>query len=214
MSLKLNCPMSLNLTGVDIAKKNPMRTEESDRPNPIFIFEDETTCNGLLPFVSTKLNIKCDTSFRQESWGSFKEYSESSSTSSITSFSMGFTAPDVTLGLSDPSGMASIEVTPVPNSVNYGNGNTDSTLDMEYFFNQEGGSVSRSSLKCDIYDVTVDIDNSELTLHNGFIDDIKKIDLAKSELQKKAVMQNFIYKYGTHYAKASKMGVGMEFETR
>ena len=127
---------------------------------------------------------------------------------------MGWTAPDVTLGLSDPSGVASIEMTPVPNSINVDSGNTDSSLDMEYFFNQEGGSVSRSSIACNIYDVTVNIDNPNLRLHSGFIADIKRIDLATTEAEKKAVMHSFIENYGTHYAKKSEMGIGMQFETR
>ena len=127
---------------------------------------------------------------------------------------MGYTGPDITASLSDPSGAASIEVTPVPNSVNVGMGDTDSTLDMEYFFNQEGGSVSRSRLACSIYDVTVNIENPNLKLHSGFIADIKRIDLAETEAEKKKIMKSFIHNYGTHYAKKSEMGVGMEFETR
>ena len=205
--------MSLNLTGVDIAKKNPF-VDESDRDHPIFIHRDPTSCNDLLAFISVKNTVKCTSTYEEKSWGSYKEYAESSSTSSISSFSMGFTAPDATLSVSDPSGIASVEVTPVPNSVNVGKGKTDSSLDLEHFFSQEGGSVSRSRFACDIYKVTYDIDNSKLTLHNGFIDDIKRIDQAETETEKKAVMQNFIDKYGTHYAKTSIMGVGMEFETR
>jgi len=73
------------------------------------------------------------------------------------------------------TGAASVEVTPVPNSINVGFGNTDSSLDLEKFFNQEGGSVSRSRIECDIYDVTVNIDNPHLKLTSGFINDIKKI---------------------------------------
>ena len=205
--------MFLNLTGVDIAKKNPF-ADDSHRPSPIFIYEDTTACNNLLPFVDTKRILQCSSSFEEVSWGSYKEYSEFSSTSSMKSFEMGYTAPDVTLSLSDPSGVASVEVTPVPNSVNVGNGNTDSNSDMAYFFNQEGGSVSRSRIACNIYDVTVNINNPNLKLHSGFIADIKRIDLAKTDAGKKAVMFSFIDNYGTHYAKKSEMGVGMEFETR
>ena len=204
--------MFLNLTGVDVAKKNPF-ADDSHRPFPIFIYEDTTSCNNLLPFVDTKRILKCSSSFEERSYGSYKEYSESSSSSSIKTMSVGYTAPEVTLGISDPSGTASIEVTPVPNSVNVGMGNTDSTAEMAYFFNQEGGSVSRSRITCNIYDVTVNIDNPNLKLHSGFIADIKRIDLA-THTEKKAVMQKFIDNYGTHYAKISEMGVGMEFETR
>ena len=202
--------MSLNLTGVDIAKKNPF-ADDSHRPFPIFVYEDITSCNNLIPFVDTERNVRCSTSFEEKSFESYKEYAQGSATSSIKSSSSGYEGPKVTAGLSE--GPASIEVTPVPNSVNVGNGNTDSSFDMEKFFNQEGGSVSRSRITCNIYDVTVNIDNPNLKLHSGFIADIKRIDLA-THTEKKAVMQKFIDNYGTHYAKISEMGVGMEFETR
>ena len=210
--------MSLNLTGVDIARKNPF-ADDSHRLTPIFEYEDNTSCDNcnqcnLIPFVETYGNINCDAKFEEQSFESYKEYVESSAISSSSSSSMGYTGPDVTLKLSDPSGIASIEVTPVPNSVNVGDGNTDSSSDMAKFFNEEEGSVSRSRIACNIYDVTVDIDNPNLKLHSGFISDVKKIDLAKTDTQKKTVMKDFIDKYGTHYAKKSKMGVGMEFETR
>ena len=203
--------MSLNLTGVDIARKNPF-ADDSHRLYPIFVYEDNTSCDNLIPFVHTNGNIDCTGKFEEESFGSYKEYAEASASSFSKSSSMGYTGPDVTLGLE--AGPASIEVTPVPNSVNVGDGNTDSSFGMEKFFNQEGGSVSRTRIACNIYDVTVDIYNPKLKLHNGFISNIKLIDLAKTDAQKETVMKSFIHNYGTHYAKKSKMGVGMEYETR
>ena len=207
--------MSLNLTGVDIARKNQF-ADNSHRLFSIFVYEDEdtTSCNRLLPFVETKSVITCSSSFVERSWGSYEEYSEELTTSSIKSSSMGFTGPDITASLSDPSGAASIEVTPVPNSINVGVDDEDSSLDIQTFFNQEGGSISRSRIQCEIYDVTVNIDNRHLKLHSGFIDDIKRIDLADGDADEETVMQSFIDKYGTHYAQKSIMGNGMEFETR
>ena len=205
--------MSLNLTGVDIARKNQF-ADDSHRPFPIFIYEDPTACDKLLPFVETKLIVGCSSSYEEKSWGSYEQYSEASTTSSTKSSGMGYTGPDITASLSDPSGVASVEVTPVPNSINVGFGNTDSSLDLEKFFNQEGGSVSRSRIECDIYDVTVNIDNPHLKLTSGFINDIKKIDKAEGDEDKRVVMKSFIHNYGTHYARKSIMGIGMEFETR
>ena len=105
-------------------------------------------------------------------------------------------------------------MTPVPDSFNIGNGDTDSSLDMERFFSEEGGSISKSSIACKVYVTSIDISNPSLTLHSGFINAIKTIDLAKSDSYKKVVMHSFIESYGTHYAKRSVMGVGTEFQTR
>ena len=86
-----------------------------------------------------------------------------------------FTGPEVTIEAEIPD-IASISMTPPPNSFNYGEGNSESNSDIEYFFGHEHGSISRSTIQCRIYNIIVNIDESTLSLHDSFIDAIKRID--------------------------------------
>ena len=108
----------------------------------------------------------------------------------------------------------SVTISPPPNSASYGNGDTESSTSLNEFYSKESGSISRSEARCSIYDVTIDIEDSSLKLHQGFIDSIKKIDLAQSTTDKKTVMKDFIDKFGTHFSKKTVMGIGTQFETR
>ena len=105
-------------------------------------------------------------------------------------------------------------VSPPPNSASYGNGDSESSSSLEEFFSKEGGSISRSKAQCSVYDVTIDLDDPSLTLHPGFIEAVRKIDLAVTDTEKKTTMKSFIDKFGTHYSAKSVMGIGTEFETR
>ena len=128
------------------------------------------------------------------------------------SWSMGYTGPEVSGTIGVPE--ASITISPPPNSASYGEGDSESSSSLEEFFSKEGGSISRSEARCSVFDVTIDIDDSNLRLHPGFIDAVKIIDLATTNSEKEAAMQSFISKFGTHYQSKSVMGIGTEFETR
>ena len=108
----------------------------------------------------------------------------------------------------------SVTISPPPNSASYGNGHSESSTSLNQFYSKESGSISRSEARCSIYDVTIDIEDSSLKLHQGFIDSIKIIDLAQSVTDKKTVMKHFIDKFGTHFSKKTVMGIGTQFETR
>ena len=128
------------------------------------------------------------------------------------SWSMGYTGPEVSGTIGYPG--ASITVSPPPNSASYGNGDSESSSSLEEFFTKEGGSISRSEARCSVFDVTIDIDDSNLRLHPGFIDAVKIVDLAATNSEKEAAMQSFVSKFGTHYQRKAVMGIGTEFETR
>ena len=128
------------------------------------------------------------------------------------SWSMGYTGPEVSGTIGVPE--ASITVSPPPNSASYGNGDSESSSSLEEFFAMEEGSISRSEAKCSVFDVTIDIDDTTLRLHPGFIDAVKIVDLAATNSEKEAAMQSFVSKFGTHYQSKSVMGIGTEFETR
>ena len=128
------------------------------------------------------------------------------------SWSMGYTGPEVSGTIGVPE--ASITVSPPPNSASYGNGDSESSSSLEEFFSKEGGSISRSEARCSVFDVTIDIDDSNLRLHPGFIDAVKIVDLSATNSEKEAAMQSFVSKFGTHYQSKSVMGIGTEFETR
>ena len=107
-----------------------------------------------------------------------------------------------------------IKISAPPNSASYKNGHSESSTSLNEFFSKEGGSISRSEARCSIYDVTIDIDDPSLKLHQGFIEAIKIIDLAQSKTEKETVMKDFIGKFGTHFSKKTVMGIGTQFETR
>ena len=134
----------------------------------------------------------------------------------MSSWSLSYTGPEVsgTVGVPIGPAEASITVSPPPNSASYGEEDSESSSSLEKFFSKEGGSISRSEAKCSVFDVTIDIDDPSLRLHDGFIEAVKIIDLATTKSEKKDAMIDFIKKFGTHFQKKSVMGIGYEFETR
>ena len=102
------CPIFLYLTGIDVAKKNPYTdNDESDRDHPIFVIEDTTSSDGLKDFVSSRLDLECESTFKEESWKSLKDYLTKSSTSTMVRFiytflnSLSFTSFILTTTLAD-----------------------------------------------------------------------------------------------------------------
>ena len=74
--------------------------------------------------------------------------------------------------------------------------------------------LTKGKAQCFVYDVVVDIEHPSLVLHSSFAEAIKKIDRAVSKAEAKESMKNLMDNFGTHYSKKTKMGVGLEFETR
>ena len=184
--------------------------------NPLFIFNDPVDCDGLLSFVHTARRLVCSADFESEAFDTLESYIYGSSKSSMSSWSLSYEGPEVsgTVGVPIGPAEASITVSPPPNTASYGEEDSESSSSLEKFFSKEGGSISRSEARCSVFDVTIDIDDSNLRLHPGFIDAVKIVDLAATNSEKEAAMQSFVSKFGTHYQSKSVMGVGTEFETR
>ena len=184
--------------------------------NPLFIFNDPVDCDGLLSFVHTARRLVCSAAFESEAFDTLESYIYGSSKSSMSSWSISYEGPEVsgTVGVPIGPAEASITVSPPPNSASYGEEDSESSSSLEKFFSKEGGSISRSEAKCSVFDVTIDIDDPSLRLHDGFIEAVKNIDLATTKSEKETAMKSFIDKFGTHFQKKSVMGIGYEFETR
>ena len=200
---------------MDIAKKHPLPLKPEGDPsfrNQLFEFREAGACDGILSFVQLSRRLVCTADFESVSWGSLEEYIYGSSASSMSNWGMGYTGPEVSGTIGVPE--ASITISPPPNSASYGEGDSESSSTLEEFFSKEGGSISRSEARCSVFDVTIDIDDPTLSLHLGFIEAVKIIDLAITNSQKEAAMQSFVSKFGTHYQSKSVMGIGTEFETR
>jgi hypothetical protein len=203
------------ITGIDITKKHPLPLKPEGDPsfrNQLFEFRDPGACDGTLSFVQLSRRLVCTSDFESVSWGSLEQYIYGSSASSMSSWDIGYTGPEVSGTIGIPG--FSVTVSPPPNSASYGEEDSESSSSLEEFFSKEGGSISRSEARCSVFDVTIDIDDSNLRLHPGFIDAVKIIDLALTNAEKEAAMQAFVYKFGTHYTIKSVMGIGTEFETR
>ena len=160
--------------------------------------------------------LVCSSEFESKSWKNKNEYIHGTSEASMSNWEVGFEGPELEINAGFEKGpiAASVSITVPPNSYSYGEENTDSNSDIEYFFENEGGSISRSSVHCSIYDVLLDIKESSLTLTTSFIDSIKSIDKAKTIMEMENAMKKFIQLFGTHYSKQTVMGMGVEFETR
>jgi hypothetical protein len=184
--------------------------------NPLFIFNDPVDCDGLLSFVHTARRLVCSADFESEAFDTLESYIYGSSKSSMSSWSISYEGPEVsgTVGVPIGPAEASITVSPPPNTASYGEEDSESSSSLEKFFSKEGGSISRSEARCSVFDVTIDIDDPSLRLHDGFIEAVKIIDLATTKSEKEAAMTSFIYKFGTHFQQKSVMGIGTEFETR
>ena len=184
--------------------------------NQIFEFNDPADSDKILSFVQTSRRLVCTADFESEAFSSLEEYIDGTSASSMSDWSLSYTGPEVsgTVGIPIGPAEASISVSPPPNSASYGNGDSEKFSSLEEFFSKEGGSISRSEARCSVFDVTIDIDDSNLKLHPGFIDAVKVVDLATTKSEKEAAMKSFINKFGTHFQQKSVMGIGTEFETR
>lgn len=184
--------------------------------NSLFQFDNPADCDGLLSFVQTARRLVCSADFEAEAFDSLESYIYGSSKSSMSSWSLSYTGPEVsgTVGVPIGPAEASITVSPPPNSASYGVEDSESSSSLEIFFSKEGGSISRSEARCSVFDVTIDIDDPSLRLHDGFIQAVKIIDLATTNSKKEKAMEDFIDKFGTHFQQKSVMGIGTEFETR
>ena len=87
---------------------------------------------------------------------------------------------------------------------------------MERHFNIEKGSVANTKAVCRLYRVNIDIGDSSLTLHPGFVDSLRRLDEAAKigSINQKKECKDFIRKYGTHYASETVMGTSFTMETR
>ena len=211
--------LNMALRGTDIAKKYPLPSGPDGDPSVrgiIFNAVKRDFDHGNMEpytFYTYNPDIQCDSEFDTKAWTNLKQYIHGSSDSSMSNWDVGYNGPKITAKLEIPD-IGSISMTPPPNSASYGQGKSHSNLDMAYFFTKECGSISRSSARCSIYTVDINIDEPSLSLHPGFISAIKDIDNAVTPSDKNIVMKKFIEKFGTHYTKESVMGIGVEFETR
>ena len=198
--------------GVDIAKKVPLPFKVPDESTRGLIF-NAVYRNGTMGnmemynFYSTRNDLVCNAKFEATAYESLEDYIEGSSSSTMKSWDLGYKGPKVEAKL------GALTITPPPNSASVGNSNQESNSDYHRFFEQERGSISRSSAKCSVYIVDVDIDSKSLSLHENFENAIRSIDSAVGE-EKDEKMKAFIQKFGTHYASQSVMGIGTIFETR
>ena len=203
------------MLGIDIAKMKPMPLKPEQNPAfkmPIFksVYQDS---NGLFQpysFYSHTDNLICSPNFKEESWNNMKDYILDSASSSMLDWNLGYQGPDASFETVDEFGAT---ITPPPNSA-LDDDDLEGTKALEKFFQNERGSISRSTARCSVYDVSIDIQDSSLALTPKFLEAIKKIDKATTSEDKDLVMKQFISDFGTHFAKMSTMGIGIEFETR
>ena len=200
------------MLGIDIAKMKPMPMKPELNPAlkmPIFtsVYQDS---NGLFQpysFYSFSDNLICNPNFKEEYWNNMKDYILDSASSLMSDWSLGYQGPEASF---DEFGAT---ITPPPNSA-LDDDDLEGTKALEKFFQYERGSISRSTARCNVYDVSIDIQDSSLALTPNFMEAIKTIDKAASSEDKDLAMKQFISNFGTHFAKKSIMGIGIEFETR
>ena len=148
--------LNFALKGIDIALKKPIPPASSaDDSYKWFIFRAEP--DEEMTFIQANKEIRCDSSFKSSSYQTIKDFVKGSSEETMSDWEVGYTGPEVTASV--PVGPATLSVTPVPNSASANSGNTDSNNDYRRFFSSEGGSISRSSIRCLLYVASIDISN-------------------------------------------------------
>ena len=197
------------MLGIDLAHMKPMPKPEKNpaRKMPIFqsVYQDSQGLFQPHTFFGQTDILICSPNFKEESWS--WNGTQSYLASSMSDWSLGYQGPEVSFETSDNFGAT---ITPTPNSAL----DDEGTKDLEKFFQNERGSISRSTAKCSVYDVTIDIHDSSLALTPNFKEGIKKIDKAETDEEKDMTMKQFISDFGTHFARKSTMGIGIQFETR
>ena len=83
------------------------------------------------------------------------------------SWEVGYSGAELPDGIPD---VATVSLTPPPNSASNGNGNQHGERSelYEQFFNVERGSISRSTVRCSVYSVIVHKDASTLVFDSNF----------------------------------------------
>ena len=83
------------------------------------------------------------------------------------SWEVGYSGAELPDGIPD---VATVSLTPPPNSASNGNGNEygERSEKFEKFFNEERGSISRSTVRCAVYTVKVNIHAPSLAFHPNF----------------------------------------------
>ena len=137
----------------------------------------------------------------------------------MSSWQVGFTGPDITASINLPQEIGDISVSFPPNTYTAGVQDSETNDKIEYFFNVERGSISRSSAYCSVFEVEIDINNPSLSLTTSFVNAIQEIDNAILDVLDNwpnllDKLKIFIEQFGTHYAQKSTMAIGANFETR
>ena len=109
--------------------------------------------------------------------------------------------------------MDTVRLSPPPFSAPQSGYTEDVTLIEEFFTNYKG-SITRSSMKCALYDIELDVQDESLVLSDPFKDHLLEIDRATSHFTRHGSVTKFIRRYGTHYSEKTTMGTGIVFEQR
>ena len=231
------------LRGVDLPKKTSILQNIEDQGldhsvgNLIFnsVERDENQHTfKQLDFIQTWKDLECDLEFETQSWTTLEQYIRRASFSSITSWNLGYSNPKTSFFGSSP-----LTIPPDSFGGSGGQEKKEENEDMEHFFNRQRGSITRSSAKCTMYRVKVDIRHEKMQLYPSFVAAIRNLAKVVEEYENESKARNkgsrsgkknyiddgdfsrvetamikFIKNYGTHYAHKITMGFGVDFETR
>ena len=234
--------LNAGLRGIDLPLKSPFPLPvKADPSSRNLIFNSVERNNDFsnmeqLSYISITDSLKCDTEFDEQSWTTLEKYIRGASFSSLASWNLDFESPKTSFFGSSP-------ITIPPNTFGFkaGSQNTETNEDLENFFTKEHGSISRSSARCSVYRMEVDINDPNLQLSSSFKSAIINLEAVLNQYEEvvtsnglryqfinnddddkyllnyKSVtdaLMTFIETYGTHYAKSTIMGIGVYFETR
>ena len=87
--------LEMVMNGIDITKKRPLGTLDPNgdpsHKNRLFNFRSSDDCDHHFSFVQTSRRLVCTVDFDSVSWDSLEEYIHGSSSSSMSSWSLGYT---------------------------------------------------------------------------------------------------------------------------
>ena len=119
--MNVNKPL-FSILGIDLAKKHPLPISPlADQSSKGIIFNSayRNLCRGNMEtydFLQLTGDLVCSSQFTEYSWSNMEQYIKGTSESSMFSWQVGFTGPEITLSIGLPKDIGDVSVTLPPNT--------------------------------------------------------------------------------------------------
>ena len=111
-----------SILGIDLAKKHPLPispTADQSSRGIIFNSAYRNECHGNMEtydFIQLTGDLVCSAQFSEYSWSTMEQYIEGTSKTSMFSWQVGFTGPEISATIGLPQDIGDVSVTLPPNT--------------------------------------------------------------------------------------------------